>query len=419
MKSKRSRPAKFQLKNLKIYNNIHFRYIFRGGRNIPASFLSEDIHKVYLILKDYLSIMKRDLYIDFAKGLATLSIIFIHTAFWSGQFYIPAEVRVFSLVFDVALFYALSGITSGANIEKTFYRLLKLQITYMIFVTFLFFMDYFFKIFGLNFFSLEWLQNFYSTFGSKYTINSISTFPQWENLGNWYLHQYTNADTFPVVMGSFWYLKVYFILTVFGVLILRFFPKHINWFIALCVALTLLFNIFPEIYPDGQVGYVAFYLAVFLIGNRMKGKKIPAKMIPVLYALVAAALIWMFWYYGNEIFYKINRNKFPPKIPYITWAMFSLVTLFVFYNRLKISAESFVTYIGKNAIFFYFAQGISSSLVYFLVVPLREYMPWWILMILIYIINVFLAFGISAILKKVDGFGWNILEILRKKTAIK
>jgi fucose 4-O-acetylase-like acetyltransferase len=363
--------------------------------------------------------MKRDLYIDFAKGLATLSIIFIHTAFWSGQFYIPAEVRVFSLVFDVALFYALSGITSGSNIEKTFYRLLKLQITYMIFVTFLFFMDYFFKIFGLNFFSLEWLKDFYSTFGSKYTINNISTTPQWENLGNWYLHQYTNADTFPVVMGSFWYLKVYFILTVFGVLILRFFPKHIHWFIALCIALTLLINIFPQIYPDGQVGYVAFYLAVFLIGNRMKGKKIPDKIIPVLYACVAAALVWMFWYYGSEIFYKINRNKFPPKIPYIIWAMFSLVTLFACYNRLKISSESFVTYIGKNAIFFYFAQGISSSVVYFLVVPLKEYMPWWILMILIYIVNIFLAFGISAVLKKVDSIGWNILEILRKKTAIK
>lgn len=363
--------------------------------------------------------MKRDLYIDFAKGLATLSIIFIHTAFWSGQFYIPAEVRVFSLVFDVALFYALSGITSGSNIEKTFYRLLKLQITYMIFVTFLFFLDYFFKVFGLNFFSLEWLKNFYSTFGSKYTINNISNVPQWENLGNWYLHQYTNADTFPVVMGSFWYLKVYFILTVFGVLILKFFPKHINWFIALCIILTLLFNIFPEIYPTGQVGYIAFYLAIFLIGNRMKGKKIPAKIIPLLYGLVAVALVWMFWFYGNEIFYKINRNKFPPKIPYIIWTFFSLVTLFALYNRVKITSENFVTYIGKNAIFFYFAQGISSSIVYFLVVPLKEYLSWWILMILIYLINVILAFGISAILKKIDSFGWNILEILRKKTAVK
>lgn len=361
--------------------------------------------------------MNRDLYIDFAKGLATLSIIFIHTAFWSGQFYIPTEVRVFSLVFDVALFYALSGITSGNNIEKTLYRLLKLQITYMIFVTFLFFLDYFFKVFGLNFFSLEWLQKFYSTFGSKYATTSISMEPQWQNLGNWYLHQYTNADTFPVVMGSFWYLKVYFILTVFGVLILRFFPKHINWFIGICIALTLLFNIFPWFYPTGQVGYVAFYMAIFLIANRMRGKKVQTKMIPVLYGIAAAALTWMFWYYGSEIFYQINKNKFPPKIPYIIWTLFSLTTLFVFYNRLKITKESFITYIGKNAIFFYFAQGISSSLVYFLVVPLKENMPWWILMVLIYIINIILAFIISTGLKKVDNFGWNILEYLRKKTA--
>lgn len=361
--------------------------------------------------------MNRDLYIDFAKGLATLSIIFIHTAFWSGQFYIPTEVRVFSLVFDVALFYALSGITSGTNIEKTFYRLLKLQITYMIFVTFLFFLDYFFKVFGLGFLSLEWLQKFYSTFGSKYAASSISSEPQWQNLGNWYLHQYTNADTFPVVMGSFWYLKIYFILTVFGVLILRFFPKHINWFIGICIALTLMFNIFPWYYPTGQVGYVAFYLAVFLIANRMRGKKIPVKIIPVLYSVVAILLVWMFWYYGNEIFYKINRNKFPPKIPYIIWTLFSLVTLFVFYNRVKITKENFITYIGKNAIFFYFAQGMSSSLVYFIVVSLNENTPWWLLMILIYMINIILASIIAEGLKKVDQLGWNILEHFRKKTT--
>lgn len=361
--------------------------------------------------------MSRDLYIDFAKGLATLSIIFIHTAFWSGQFYIPAEIRVFSLVFDVALFYALSGITSGSNIEKTFYRLLKLQITYMIFVTFLFFMDYFFKVFGLSFFSLEWLQKFYSIFGSKYVVPDISFEPQWQNLGNWYLHQYTNADTFPVVMGSFWYLKVYFILTVFGALILRFFPRHITWFIGICLGLTLLFNVFPAYYPSGQVGYVAFYLAIFLIANKMRGEKIPAKIIPVLYGLVAAAIIWMFSYYGSDIFYKINRNKFPPKIPYIIWSLFSLVTLFVLYNRLKIKKENLITYIGKNAIFFYFAQGISSSLVYFIVVSLNGKMPWWTLMILIYTINIMLAFIIAEGLKKIDNQGWKILELLRKRTA--
>ncbi|MDO5615300.1 MAG: acyltransferase family protein [Cruoricaptor ignavus] len=363
--------------------------------------------------------MKRDLYIDFAKGLATLSIIFIHTVFWSGQFYVPTEIRVLSLLFDVPLFYALSGITSGGNIEKTFYRLLKLQITYMIFVTFLFFLDYFFKVFGLNIFGMDWMKDFYATFGSKYVPQNISDMPQWQNLGNWYLHSYTNADTFPVVMGSFWYLKVYFILTVFGVLILKFFPKHLNWFIAICLVLTLLFNWFPKYYPTGQVGYVAFYLGLFLVAHKMKGKKIPTRWIPAVYGIVGLLLVWLFWYYGGDIFYKMNKQKFPPKIPYIIWSLFSLVTLFVLYNRLKITKDNFINYIGKNAIFYYFAQGMSSSLVYFLVVPMKEKLSWIPLLIIIYLINIALAILIAEALKKVDAIGWNVLQYLRQKSIAK
>ncbi len=361
--------------------------------------------------------MKRDLYIDFAKGFATICIIFIHTAFWSGQFYIPTEFRVLSLLLDVPLFFALSGITSGNNIEKTLYRLLKLQVTYMIFVTFLFFVDYFFKVFGLNFFGLETMKHFYSTFGTKYAPTSISYYPEWQNLGNWYLHSYSNCDTFPVVMGSFWYLKVYYILTVFGVLILKFFPKHIDWFITLCFGLTLIFNLFPQYYPSGQVGYVAFYLGLFLVANRLKGKIIPRNYIPMIYGAVALALAGLFYTFGPEIFYKMNKQKFPPRLPYIIWAMPSLTTLFILYNRLKINKESIITYIGQNAIFFYFAQGISSSLVYFLVVPLKDQLSWWVLMVLIFIINIILAIFIAKFLKWVDEKGWSSLEILRKKTA--
>ncbi|QOW11010.1 acyltransferase [Kaistella flava (ex Peng et al. 2021)] len=361
--------------------------------------------------------MKRDLYIDFAKGFATLAIIFIHTVFWSGQFYVPTELRVLSLLIDVPLFFALSGLTSGANIEKTLYRLLKLQITYMIFVTFLFFLDYLFKVFGLTIFGLDWMKDFYSTFGTKYVPQSITDIPQWQNLGNWYLHQYTNADTFPVVMGSFWYLKVYFILTVFGVLILRFFPKHINWFIGLCLGLTLLFNVFPQYYPTGQVGYVALYLGIFLIAHQLKGKKIKTKWVPALYGILMLILIFLFWNSGKELFLKMNKAKFPPKLLYVFWASFSLLTLFVLYNRLKIEKNNLLTYIGQNAIFFYFAQGMSSSLIYFIVVPLKEYLPWGILVVLIFGINIFLAIIISEGLKKVDAFGWRIMEFLRKKTA--
>jgi fucose 4-O-acetylase-like acetyltransferase len=361
--------------------------------------------------------MKRDLYIDFAKGIATLAIIFIHTVFWSGQFYVPTEWRVLSLLVDVPLFFALSGLTSGNNVEKTLYRLLKLQITFMIFLTFLFFLDYFFKLFGLHVFGLSWMKNFYSTFGAKYVPHSISDVPQWQNLGNWFLHQYTNADTFPVVMGSFWYLKVYFILTVLGVSVLRFFPRHLNWIIGVCFGLTIMFNIFPHYYPTGQVGYVALYLGLFLIAHQLKGKKITKKIIPLLYGILLLIFAFLLWNFGKELFMKMNKAKFPPKLLYLFWSTFSLLTLFVFYNRLKISKPNFITYIGQNAIFYYFAQGMSSSIIYFLVEPLKDNFTWWVLMVMMYIINAILAISIAEVLKKINSTGWKILEYLREKTA--
>lgn len=361
--------------------------------------------------------IQRDLFIDYAKGLATLSVIFIHTAFWSGQYYIPHPVRILSLVFDVPLFFALSGITSGNNIEKTFYRLLKLQISYMIFVTFLFFLDVFFKIFGLSFFGLEDLKNFYSVFGSKYIPSNLSTDIQWQTLGNWYVHSYTKCDTFPVVMGSFWFLKVYFILSVFGVLILRFFQKHINWFIGLCLVLTAIFNLLPQYFPSGQTSYVALYLAVFLLGHQIKGKILPVNWSIALFALFFAILLLLYFNNGTELFMTISKKKFPPRDIYIFWMSFSLITLFTLYNRWKIKANSFITSIGRNAIFYYFAQGISSSLIYFLVFPLKDQVNWILLMLVTFLVNLLLAVVLVKFIEKLDGWGWKILGFLRKKTA--
>ena len=52
----------------------------------------------------------------------------------------------------------------------------------------------------------------------------------------------------------------------------------VNWCL---LALTIYFNIdndvmknFAPYYPSGQVGYVAFYLAIFLIATQLKGKRI-------------------------------------------------------------------------------------------------------------------------------------------------
>lgn len=363
--------------------------------------------------------MKRDLFIDYAKGIATLSVIFIHTVFWSGQFYVPTELRILSLLIDVPLFYALSGITSGGNVDKTLMRLLKLQITYMLFVGLLFVLDYLIKVVGLSFFGEAAFKEMFQIFGEKYVPRSLSYYPQWQNLGNWWVHSYTNADSFPVVMGSFWYLKVYFILTVFGVLVLRFFPRHVEWIVAVCLGLTAIYALFPWLYPSGQVGYVALYLGIFLLANLLKGRKLSGTWGLILATASILSLGLLFYVKGTEYFYLINKQKFPPRLPYVLWIAPSLLLLFYLYNRVKISRESVVTFIGQNAIFFYFAQGISSSLIYFMVVPLEELLPWPVLLIITFVVNALLAYGIALALKRYDSFGWNVLEGIKKATARK
>lgn len=44
----------------------------------------------------------------------------------------------------------------------------------------------------------------------------------WITLHNWYLHDYSFSDLLEVVMGSMWYLKIYFITSFLGVIVLKY-----------------------------------------------------------------------------------------------------------------------------------------------------------------------------------------------------
>ena len=53
--------------------------------------------------------------IDFFKGLAAISVIFIHTVFHSGNNYVPLNISCYALLFDVPVFMCISGITLKFN----------------------------------------------------------------------------------------------------------------------------------------------------------------------------------------------------------------------------------------------------------------------------------------------------------------
>lgn len=85
--------------------------------------------------------------------------------------------------------------------------------------------------------------------------------------------------------------------------------------------------------------------------------------------------------------YDIQAAKFPPSPKY---AFVSLIVIFVanyFENRIK-KCNCVLVHIGKNAIFYFFGQGIGSSLIYFYVnnVSLDNWFSKWIAAFLINVV---------------------------------
>ena len=63
----------------------------------------------------------RDYSIDNLRGLATISVLFIHTVWWSGESYVPIIVKNLSLLFDVPIFFILTGCLLGLDKKINFF----------------------------------------------------------------------------------------------------------------------------------------------------------------------------------------------------------------------------------------------------------------------------------------------------------
>ncbi|GAB6013212.1 acyltransferase family protein [Viscerimonas tarda] len=321
---------------------------------------------------------ERNLYIDAIKGITILSTVFIHTVYPSGFAYVPETVRMLSLLVDVPVFFFLSGLTSSSNVEKTIYRLIKLQITYMIFVTLVFILQ-----------------------------SLISGQIELPHLFGWYIHKYENFGFFLLVQYSLWYLEIYFIVSFFAVLTLKYLSGRER---GLLTILLFLFVCFFTVYhrPQGNTDYVCFYLAIFLIAHRCKDIFIKKPFIIIGYLLLGVLVSFLFL----KTSINLQKHKFPPTIFYGIASSLSLFTVFVLKNRWKVKKQNILTYIGQHSIFFYFSQGINSSILYTLVEPLKSY-HWYLMLPIMFAVNVVGAVAIGIILLKIDGWCWRLLRKVR------
>lgn len=325
--------------------------------------------------------MTRDTYLDYARGILAISIIYIHTVWWSGSSYVPEYVRNLALLIDVPMFTVIAGASYYyvKNIKKGIKNLFRLQVNYMYYMLIL-------SVLLLLF---------------KETVDTKMIF------GNWMMHNRVYPKNFQVAFSSMWYILVYIYVSLIGMLLCKVLNrKSLAVALFLNIVVNVMFNILPiqvqytKIYMY-DLKHILFYLQFWLMGYLIYEYdiKINYKIFGALITTISVALLLFYMKVGNKIF-DIQGYKFPPQLIYFVWSLYS-VSIFVFLrDKVKVAADTHISRIGKKAIDYYFAQGISSYLIYFVLEHLSGINLWGIRLAIAFSINVFLAIIISYLINK-------------------
>lgn len=281
----------------------------------------------------------RNYYIDNLRGIVTLSVIFIHTVFWSGMGYIPEYIRNIALFLDVPIFFLLTGfIIAISDKLEPLKQIVKLILSFSILVICyqLLFWD----------FSLDNL------------ILSLS--------GNAAI-----LDKFPVVNGSYWFVPVYTVSLLISYIFIKYYSRAIFLFIAISFLYYILEYFWGRAIHYSVLGValdsLLFFTSIILIGFLLYKK--PFKYFYLLSVFLSLSFYLALCWLDNSAF-NLQSYKFPIGLPYVVASFISIfLSLFLlhasnFLHDLKIPI---VNYIGKNSIYFYMSQGIGGSLIYYYV----------------------------------------------------
>lgn len=276
---------------------------------------------------------QRDLYIDLARGICVISIIFIHTVFWSGSSYVPNWVRNLSLLVDVPLFFFLTGCTMSIYSKlNPLKQILKLAL--------------------LFFFTVAICQIIYLNFNLKNLIAPLI-------LGD------AKVPHVPLLKGSYWFVPVYAVSILYTKIILDYLkPVIVNSFMYL-IPIFYIYLFFshstynyPAVFQGVSCQQVLFHLWLILLG--LKTYNLNKKYIWL--GLSLFCIVGTIAFALNEPSFYLQSYKFPTSLPYIVATMISIGAVMAFKKTVK--QQNFLTFLGENAISFYLAQCISSSILF-------------------------------------------------------
>lgn len=277
----------------------------------------------------------RDNYIDLMRTICIIGIVFIHTVFWSGESYCPKYIQSLSLLIDVPAFFFITGcVLTRTNINSNLIlsQIYKLSLLFT------------FVVIILQFLSLS--------FNIKAIISSIFLICP-------------STPKFMVVAGSYWFIPVYVTSLILSGIIIKYYERFIPAYLSL-VALIFISKLPYPIninmkFLGTDIFYTLFYSCFILLGYKLYNLSLPKKKWLLFAALCSILTFVFFLFKGNFI---MQDYKFPPSFIYFIYSMI-LISIFMAYKQSVPDMK--ILYIGRNAIYFYASQGISSSLCFHLV----------------------------------------------------
>jgi surface polysaccharide O-acyltransferase-like enzyme len=303
---------------------------------------------------------KRDYSIDFFKGITAISIIFIHTVWWSGQSYVPNIVAQFSLLIDVPLFFFLSGAGAYFAFAKPnpFSGILRLIVLFALFFTI------YAIIFEPN-----------NTF--NFAMCSLFVKYPW-------------ASKVEIACGSTWFIPVFVIVYLLGYLIITHVGNK-NILIVICVFLLICIYQYDniEVFKNLRIHYISAdfifsNLFFFIFGYYYYKELRSIENIQTLSGILFLIALFLTISHFKDIPFDLQSLKFPHRFYYVIASLIS-VSIAIFMST-YIKKEYLINFVGKNALQFYLAQGISSGLLYYFL-PIID-TGWILKLILIFTINI-------------------------------
>ncbi len=338
----------------------------------------------------------RDHSIDFFRGLAAVMIIFHHVACYSGVKYSPYVIVPATMIVDVPDFMFIAG-WSFHYVQKTstfILRLVKLMFAYVIF----------------SFMYIGFIE-IYDMFTNAEAINLM------EVLKLWFLQSTfngTNHEVFSVVNASLWFMPMYvkvYVLYGVGILLMRkIIPGKYRNVCYLFIAISLL-----SIFLMLRLGFsiagtqitVIFYGMFFMFGYYFGTRRnINDKILMAGFGVNILIVILLDRFTEMKVYGMVN-NKFPPSFLFLFYSLFYIIVILYARNHFSFGKNP-ISYIGENALYFFFGQGFAVSLIDMFDELVN--LPWIMKYLLCCMIALILTFFIAFIIKKVINLLWTIIE---------